>query len=128
MMDIAFTVARRGTCSRLQVGAIVSRDGRVISTGYNGKPVGMSHCVHTDDEPCRLAVHAEANAVAFAARYGVSCAGAELHVTHQPCLNCAMLVINAGIVRVSYLETYRDPAGLHLLEGAGIDVNRMGSR
>ena len=125
MMDVAAAFAARGTCNRLYVGCVISRDGRIISTGYNGKPMGMQHCEHHDDEPCRIAVHAEANGIAFAARYGVSVLDAELHVTHQPCLDCAKLIINAGIRRVVFWLPYRDPSGLNLLNGAGLLTNQM---
>lgn len=125
MMRVAEAFAARGTCNRLYVGAVISRNGRIISTGYNGRPTGMSHCNHTDEEPCRLAVHAEANAIAFAARHGVSVEGSEIHTTHQPCLDCAKLIINSGLVRVRYWQPYRDPAGLNLLKGARIDVGQL---
>lgn len=75
-------------------------------------------------QPCTLAVHAEANALAFAARFGVVTEGAELHTTRVPCRNCAMLIINAGIRRVVWSETHRDMSGLQLLNRVGVDVWR----
>lgn len=121
LMDMAGVVAQRSTCSRHQVGAIISRDSRVLSTGYNGAPAGMAHCVHTDPRvPCVDAVHAEANAIAFAARHGIATLGAVLHTTLMPCLKCSQLIINSGIVGVSYMETYRDQSGMDLMVAAGI--------
>lgn len=127
LFSMARTVSRRSTCDRLHVGAVLSRDGRVISLGYNGAPAGVAHCEHPLFEPadtgCITAVHAEANAIAFAAKHGVATAGSELHVTNMPCLKCSQLIINAGIVRVSYIHTYRDPSGIILLEEGGVEVN-----
>jgi dCMP deaminase len=149
LMVTARAWAEHSTCSRLAVGAVISRDGRSFSTGYNGAPAGMPHCDHscncpngswTSDkwpgkvfhvpqcetqQPCLIAVHAELNALMFAARYGLATEGAELHTTHQPCLNCAMAIVNAGVVRVVYEHPYRDNGGLRLLQGAGVHVMTM---
>lgn len=129
LMDMALVVSRRSTCSRRQVGAIIARDFRPIVSGYNGAPAGMPHCNHRQDEPkhqgCTQVVHAEANAVAFAARHGVSTQGATLYVSLSPCEACAKLIINAGISRVVYYEEYRDPAGIDLLKAARIDVCQL---
>lgn len=126
LFSMARTVAKRSTCDRLHVGAVLSRDGRVISLGYNGAPAGVDHCKHPETEAlgigCTLAVHAEANAIAFAAKHGVSTWGAELHVTNMPCLKCAQLIINSGIRKVSYLYSYRDPSGIILLTEGGVYV------
>jgi dCMP deaminase len=125
-MEIAHTMAQRSTCSRRHVGAVVARDGRVLVSGYNGAPKGMPHCEHPSRDDygtgCRIAVHAEANAVAFAARWGIRVEGADLFSTCVPCLACAQLIVNAGIVRVVAGEAYRDPAGENLLVSAGIEV------
>ena len=138
-MKTAFAWAEHSTCSRLAVGAVISRDGRSFSTGYNGAPAGLLHCDHTEctcdtthyDIPdpmcpehgaCRTAVHAELNALMFAARYGLPTAEAELYTTHQPCLNCAMAIVNAGIVRVVFWHPYRDNGGLDLLRTAGVHI------
>lgn len=122
LLDMAFVAARRSTCSRAQVGAIISTGGRVISTGYNGAPAGLAHCEHSSDEPCRRAVHAEANAIAFAARHGVATQGAVLTCTHAPCLECARLIINAGISGVVFYYDYRVLEGVQLLSDAGVPV------
>lgn len=142
LMGVAHLWASHSTCARLAVGAAVSRDGRTFSTGYNGAPAGMPHCDHDrcvcdparvefDNywDPmcprhgaCRTAVHAELNALMYAARFGLATEGAEIHTTHQPCLNCAMAIVNAGIIRVVYDFPYRDNGGLDLLKAAGLSV------
>jgi dCMP deaminase len=125
-IEVARLVAERSTCSRRHVGAVIARDGRVLVTGYNGAPKGMPHCVHPseDDEGtgCKIAVHAEANAIAYAARWGIQIEGADLFSTCVPCLACAQLVINSGIHRVVAAAPYRDPAGEKLLISAGLEV------
>jgi dCMP deaminase len=132
-MTIAEVVAQRGTCDRLQVGAIITRNNRVISTGYNGNVSGAKHCDHEGfirsangvsyiETGCQTAVHAEANAIVFAARHGVAVEGADLWTTHQPCLGCANLIINAGIERVFFRNPYRLLDGMLALQRAGLDV------
>lgn len=144
LMDIAQVVASRSTCSRLLVGAVIARNGRVLSTGYNGAPSGMPHCDHTcitpkgcemwpgvghepqcPAGPCNNTIHAEANAILFAARHGVATENAEMYVTHAPCLICARLIINAGIMGVMYSVDYRDMAGHDLLMAAAIPIQRL---
>jgi dCMP deaminase len=118
-MRIARDLSALGTCDRMQVGALIVRDGRCVSWGYNGAPPGLPHCSHGEnDEPCTDATHAEANALAFAARQGISTDGGVLYVTLSPCDVCARLTIAAGIERVVYDEEYRDPSGLELLRRA----------
>lgn len=137
LMSVAYIVALRGTCSRLQVGAVVSRDGRIIATGYNGSPRGLPHCDHSEgvasidgvnvsDSGCSIAEHSERNAIYFAARHGLGLERSEIHVTHAPCAACARAIINAGIVRVSFSVPYRLTEGVELLARAGIDVVDMG--
>jgi dCMP deaminase len=132
LLRIAETMAMRGTCSRARVGAVFALRGRVLATGYNGAPGGMPHCEHPPSEltatrpadrpTCAVAVHAEANAVAFAARHGVALEGAALYTTLSPCVVCAQLVINAGVRDVYVQRLYRDPTGVELLESAGVRV------
>lgn len=141
-MDVAKVMARRSTCSRLSVGVVFATpEGRVLSSGYNGAPAGMSHCDHTcncetfalrhwhdkkcvanPDRGCDVAVHAEANGIAFAAKNGIALGGCWLYTTLSPCLPCAKLIINAGIVRVYMDELYRELAGMDLLKEAGIEL------
>lgn len=147
LMMMANVVSLRATCTRSQVGVIVALDSRPLVSGYNGAPSKMPHCDHTckckDTTPtefswdpsghtatcpanpsrgCDLVVHAEANAIAFAAREGVMLWTAVLFTTMAPCYNCAQLIINAGIVEVVYDKTYRDSSGLALLEQAGVRI------
>ena len=140
LMDVASVVSERGTCSRLQVGVVISRDGRIIVTGYNGAPAGIKHCEHECDclppegdwtkhqegcaslQPCTVSSHAEQNAIAFAAKHGLALDQSELHVTHGPCLACARSIINAGIQKVTYVEEFRDTSGTDLLRLAGVEV------
>lgn len=129
MMRVAHDFAELGTCDRLQVGAVIHRRGRVISTGYNGVPAGLSHCNHAAEQPvvgeergCQLAVHAEANAIAFAARNGLEIDKCDLTVTHMPCVDCAKLIINAGLVSVVFEHPYRKTEGVELLTRARIRV------
>jgi dCMP deaminase len=137
-MSVALQIGELGTCDRKQVGAVITRNGRAISWGYNGAPPGMPHCSennhgwadpilppsiiqeHIDTKGCRNATHAEANALAFAAREGISTDGATLYVTVSPCAACSQLLIAAGIQRVVWAEAYRDAAGTDLLRRAGV--------
>lgn len=114
LMQIAWMVGESSTCDRGSVGAVIVREGRCIAWGYNGSPPGMTHCsennhgwvghgdVDVDKLGCRNATHAEANAIAFAARQGISTAYCALYVTHHPCLTCSRLIIASGITSVHF--------------------------
>lgn len=114
MMSMAHMVATRGTCPRASVGCVVARDGRPLSLGYNGAPPRLPHCtdvgclIPSPGDGCRRAVHAEANAIAWAARNGVNLGGAAIYCTYSPCTACALLVLAAGIVEFHFFSTYRD--------------------
>lgn len=123
-MSMAWSIANHSTCSRLNVGAALVKDNRMFAMGYNGVAAGEPHCYHIADEPCARAVHAEANAVVSAARLGASTVGATAYVTHTPCLSCAGMLINAGITRVVWLDTYRSTDGLLRLRDAGLTVDQ----
>lgn len=128
LMENALTWSRRGTCLRKQVGAVIALESRVISTGYVGAPAGLPHCDEhncSQDRPCNRTVHAEANAIAFAARKGIATEGATLYTTLSPCEPCARLIINAGITELVFLDRYRDPAGLILLCEALVRVRHL---
>ena len=117
-MEIAQTVAKRSTCSRLNVGAIIVADGNIVSMGYNGAATGEPHCSNeTCDftKPCQRATHAEDNALS---RCKSSCTAMDVYVTHSPCRNCAsMIAVNAHINRVFFGVRYRDDAPIkHLLK------------
>ncbi|OQY25885.1 MAG: dCMP deaminase [Anaerolineaceae bacterium 4572_32.1] len=127
-MGITFEVARRSTCNRAQVGAIIVRDKRILTTGYNGSPTGLPHCTEAGclmvNGHCVRTLHAEQNAIIQAALHGVSTDGATIYVTHQPCLVCAKMIINAGIVRVVYGGDYPDDLARQFLEAAGVELVR----
>jgi dCMP deaminase len=125
LMMMAEIVSLRGTCSRKKVGVVFAIDGRVLMTGYNGAPAGLPHCDHQEDSPCETAVHAEANAIAYAARSGVALKGSQVYCTAAPCLNCAKLLVNAGISELYWAEPYRNNQGSVLLAQAGIPVHRQ---
>jgi dCMP deaminase len=125
-MGIALQVARRSTCDRARVGAIIVKDRRILTTGYNGSPAGLPHC----DEighlilagHCVRTLHAEQNAIIQAALHGVGVAGSTMYVTHQPCLTCAKMIINAGIRRVVFAGHYPDANAVTFLEEAGVTL------
>jgi dCMP deaminase len=123
LMDIAITVSQRGTCLRKRVGSVIAKDGRVLSIGYVGAPSGLPHCTPETcslETPCLLTIHAEANAVAFAAKEGIRLSGSTMYSTVSPCLNCAKLIINSGIKAIVFLEEYREISPLVLLKSAEI--------
>ena len=126
-MEIANVLAERSTCIRAQVGVVIVKDNRIISTGYCGSPKGMPHCVDVGCLPglvgeCIRTVHGEANAIAFAAKHGVALEGSTLYTTLAPCFTCAKLIINAGIVSVIYGEPYRDASGVDILRERKVNV------
>jgi dCMP deaminase len=136
-MDITALVARRSTCLRRAVGAVIVRDKRILSTGYNGAPTGIRHCRETGclreqlqvpsgsrHELCR-GIHAEQNAIIQAAYHGVSVKGAQLFCTNQPCSICTKMIINAGIARIIYRDGYADELARQMLAEAGVEVVRM---
>ena len=133
--EIATVVAKRSTCLRNQVGAVFVKNKRILSTGYNGAPAGLDHCDKvgcarenvesgTHHELCR-AVHAEQNAIIQAALHGISIEGSTLYCTHQPCILCAKMMINAQVKRVVYARSYPDGTALQFLQQAGIEVARL---
>ncbi len=136
--QIAGQVAMRSTCMRRQVGAVLVKDKRILSTGYNGAPRGISHCTEAGclreqlgvpsgerHELCR-ALHAEQNAIVQAAMHGVKIEGASLYCTHQPCSLCAKMIINAGIVEVYFNEGYPDELAASFFAEAGVKLHRVG--
>lgn len=132
LMEIAHVISHRGTCPRAQVGAVVSRGARIISSGYVGAPAGQAHCSDVGQGceigahgGCVRTVHAESNAIAFAARSGIPTEDSTLYCTISPCGECAKLIVNAGITRVVYHHPYRDPGGLGMLESAGVKVDKF---
>ena len=129
-LALAVAYSRRATCPRASVGAVLVRDNIQIAAGYNGAARGLPHCTERGcemrDRHCVSAVHAERNALASAAREGHRVVGCALYCTHLPCWLCFQLLINAGIVRVVYGESYRpDPLVIEAAERLGIPLVGM---
>lgn len=135
-MTVARVVSTRSTCLRRRVGAIIVKGNRILSTGYNGAPSGLAHCLDIGclrekqgvksgerHELCR-GLHAEQNAMLQAAVYGVSIAGGTLYTTHQPCVLCAKMIVQAGIERVVFGGEYPDAFAQDILSEAGIRMER----
>ncbi len=125
-MQIARTVATRATCPRARVGCVLTRERRMLTTGYNGAPRGVAHCVDVGctlvHDHCQRATHAEANAIVQGALHGVGLADATAYCTHQPCINCSKLLISAGIARIVYEHAYPDSIAAELLAEAGVAI------
>ena len=138
-MQMAELTAQRSTCLRRQVGAIVVKEKHIIATGYNGAPKGLPHCEELGGclrekleipsgerhELCR-ALHAEQNAIIQAATLGQSIEGATIYITHQPCIICAKMIINAGISRIVIRRGYPDEMSRGMLREAGLKVELIG--
>jgi dCMP deaminase len=129
-MDWARRVSELSHARRLNVGAVIVKDDTVISYGYNGMPAGWdNNCEHIlQDGTLKTnpeVLHAESNAIAKLAKSNNSGLGADLFVTHSPCLECAKLIYQSGISRVFYSEDYRDDAGLQFLYKSGIEINKV---
>ena len=110
-MDVAHLFAHRSTCGRKKVGAIITLDKRIVSTGYNGPLPKAHHCSKSIcdlSKPCSRSIHAETNAIIFAAREGISVIGGSMYITTSPCLNCSNLIILSGIKKVYFNEMYRE--------------------
>jgi len=138
-MNITNLVAERSTCLRRAVGAVLVKDKRILSTGYNGAPTGLRHCLEVGcmreqlgiesgkmHELCR-GIHAEQNAIIQAAYHGVSVKGAGIYCTNQPCSICARMIINAGIKKIYFQSGYADALAKELLAEAEIELKQIGS-
>jgi len=126
-MGIAKTVSERSTCDRLHVGCVLTKQKRIVATGYNGSVSGTEHCDDIGhlmvDDHCVRTVHAEANAVAQAAKYGTSLDGSLAYITASPCLSCCQLLISSGVVSIVYGEVYRlDPNVFSLCESLAVGL------
>jgi dCMP deaminase len=137
-LNIARVVSSRATCLRHKVGAVITKDKYILTTGYNGAPTGTTHCLDigciriqegipsgTQHETCR-AVHAEQNAIIQAAVRGIRIEGGTLYCTHQPCVLCAKSIINAKLERVVFEQEYPDTKSIEFLLEAGITVSKAG--
>lgn len=125
-MRMAKVWAENSYCKRRQVGALLVKDKMIISDGYNGTPCGFENvCEDDTDHTKPYVLHAEANAITKVARSNNSSEGATMYVTTSPCIECAKLIIQSGIKRVVYAETYHTPDGLELLQRAGIELTKV---
>lgn len=150
MMATAYIWANQSSCARKQVGAILSKKGRIISNGYNGTVVGADNCCELPCKECgglgkilhyegsqecarcqgtgmissTEVVHAEANALTFAAKHGLKTKGCSMYITLSPCIECSKLMIQAGIKKVFFSESYRDDAGVQFLRKHGVKVKK----
>ena len=136
-MDITHLVAKRSTCLRRQVGALLVKDKKILATGYNGAPSRLEHCLDIGclrqkqgipsgerHELCR-GLHAEQNAIIQAAYHGVGIRGATLYSTNHPCIICSKMIINAGIQKIVYEEGYADALAREMLKESGIEVAKF---
>ncbi len=127
-LKIAFAVSERSTCDRAFVGCVLVLEKRILTTGFNGSPTGQPHCDEVGhllvDGHCIRTIHAETNAIIQAALHGVSTKGSTCYVTHFPCINCTKALINAGIVRLVYSESYRiDDLALEFFNSAKVEIS-----
>ena len=133
-LEMARVIARRSTCLRRKVGALLVREKRILASGYNGAPSGLPHCEEVGcrraqlgipsgerQELCR-ALHAEQNAIIQAALHGVNTRGSILYCTTQPCITCAKMLINAGVTRIVYHGEYPDELAREMLAQAGVEL------
>lgn len=126
-MRMARVWAENSYCERRKVGALLVHNQMIISDGYNGTPSGFENCCEDENNVSKpYVLHAEANAITKVARSNNSSDGATLYVTASPCMECAKLIIQAGIKRVVYGEKYRLMEGVELLERAGIEIVYLG--
>jgi dCMP deaminase len=133
-MDLAGNLAKKSHCVRMKVGAVLTKDTRIVSLGYNGPPAGTHNC---DEEwpaegcprdskgSCSLALHAEQNAILYASKNNVSVEGSTLYVTLSPCISCARIIFSTGIKRVYYLNSYAEYKGIPTDEGVDF-LNKFG--
>ena len=125
-LEMARIWASNSYCRRRQVGALLVKDKMIISDGYNGTPSGFENvCEDENDKTKPYVLHAEANAISKVAKSGNSSEGSTLYVTASPCIECAKLIIQAGIKRVVYKDEYRLTDGIDLLKRAGIEVEKV---
>lgn len=125
-MKVAETFANLSTAKRLQVGAIVVKDDRIISIGYNGMPSGWDNVCETEDNTTKPEVlHAESNAIAKLARSPESGENADIFITHSPCIDCAKLIYQSGIATVYYKNDYRSTQGIDFLNKSNIKVVKV---
>ena len=138
-MDLAENLSKRSHCVKLKVGAVIAKDTRIVSLGYNGPPSGTHNCdlewpiegcPRSSKGSCSLALHAEENAILYAAKNKVDLQGATLYITLSPCLSCARMIFTSGIKKVYFLNSYaeykgyKSEEGVDFLERFGVNISR----
>jgi dCMP deaminase len=137
-LKICRVVAERSTCTRARVGAVIVRNRMILATGYNGSPAGHPHCTEVgclvvtsrnsngdDEENCTRTIHAEINAIAQAAKSGVSIDGGDIYITHSPCMHCLKVLLNTGIRRICFEKEYKLDRVAWLLEPRPVEMVRV---
>lgn len=124
-LEVAGVYAKLSRANRLKVGAVIVKDERVISVGYNGTPSGLSNECEVNNITKPEVIHAEANAILFAAKNGIATNGCSIVITHSPCYECAKMIIQSGVKRVYYKDQYRDLRPISLLQEAGVIVSKI---
>jgi dCMP deaminase len=137
-LTITRQVAERSTCTRAKVGAVIVRDKNILATGYNGSPAGLPHCIDVGclvytsrtptgevEENCFRTIHAEINAIAQAAKNGAGIRGADIYITHTPCIHCLKVLINTGIRRVYFEHEYKRHTLAELLAHTELELVRV---
>jgi dCMP deaminase len=128
-IELAQVVAKRSTCNRRSVGAVLVRDKRILTTGYNGSPPGQPHCTDEGclmmDNHCVRAIHAEQNAIIQGAMHGIDLRGGSCYVTSSPCVHCSKMLIAVGIKRIVFLDKYTEEIGQEMARAAGVVLERF---
>ena len=137
-LTITRQVAERSTCKRAKVGAVIVHDKNILATGYNGAPAGLAHCTEVGcliyesktpsgeiEENCYRTIHAEINAIAQAAKNGVSIRDAAIYVTHTPCIHCMKVLINTGIKQIFYERDYKATTVRDLLASTDVVIKKI---
>lgn len=125
MLSTAYIFSQQSYCTRLKVGAVLARDGRILATGYNGTISGMPNsCECKDGTTSEFTLHAEQNIITFCAKNGISTNGTTLYLTHSPCKQCSKLIAQSGIAEVIYTSVYRDTDGLDFLSACNISTRK----
>ena len=137
-LTITRQVAERSTCQRAKVGAVIVRERNILTTGYNGAPAGLPHCTEVGclvyesktpngeiEENCYRTIHAEINAIAQAAKNGTNISGADIYVTHTPCIHCLKVLINTGIRRIFYEKAYKLHTLHELLASSQVELQEI---
>jgi len=140
LMKLAFLVSEMSTCAKIKVGAVIAKGARIISTGYNGSAPGRQHCitylggVKIQDSTfldlhhkwaLKNEIHAEINAILFAAREGIKVEGTSIYITHEPCIICSKFIVQAGIKKVIYRHTYKGETDLSILRENNVEVIKV---